>query len=249
MKCLKLAASIATLLSAVAWQPLSGAERGKPAKIRVLLTVGGHGFEEQPFYAMLNSIADIQWTKIELPRDAGMLKPGLEKQYDVILRYDMVGAIKPEQQEAFLQLLHRGIGLFSLHHNMGAHPDWPEYPKIIGGKFFIKPGEIGGVKYKQSGWDHDQDLAVTVTDKEHPITKGLEDFQIHDEAYSGYWTDPKAKVLLKTDHPKNDPEVAWVTSYGKSRVFYLMLGHDSRAYNHAAFRRLLAQGIRWAAGR
>ena len=38
------------------------------------------------------------------------------------------------------------------------------------------------------------------------------------------------KVLLKTDHPKNNPKIAWVTQYGKSRVFYLMLGHDVEAY-------------------
>jgi type 1 glutamine amidotransferase len=55
--------------------------------------------------------------------------------------------------------------------------------------------------------------------------------------------------LLKTAHPKNDPELAWVTRYGNSRVFYLMLGHDHSAYENPNYRELVARGIRWAAGR
>jgi hypothetical protein len=57
------------------------------------------------------------------------------------------------------------------------------------------------------------------------------------------------KLLLKTDHPKNDPELAWVKDYGKSRVFYLMLGHDAKAWENPMFTEILARGIRWAAGR
>ena len=34
---------------------------------------------------------------------------------------------------------------------------------------------------------------------------------------------------------------------GKARVYHLMLGHDSKAYTNPAYRRLLEQGIRWAA--
>ena len=100
-----------------------------------------------------------------------------------------------------------------------------------------------------SGWAHDQDMNVTVADKEHPITKGVKDFKIHDEVYDKYYVAPDVKVLLTTDHPKNDPKIAWVTQYGKSRVFYLMLGHDHLAWDNASFRQLLAQGIQWAAGK
>ena len=57
------------------------------------------------------------------------------------------------------------------------------------------------------------------------------------------------KVLLKTDHPKNDPELAWTTSYGNSRVFYFMLGHDALAYRNPNYSKIVSQGIHWAAGR
>lgn len=226
------------------------AEKGPAAggKIRVLLTFGGHGFEEKPFFAMFDAMPNVEYTKAELPQAADLLKPGLEKDYDVIVMYDMVAGITPEQQEAFLALLKKGIGLVSLHHNMGAHADWDQFPNVIGGKFFLKPGEIDGEKHpKPSGWEHDQDLKVSVADPKHPITRGLKDFEIHDEVYNNYYTSPKVRVLLKTDHPKNDPELAWVKRFGNSRVFYLMLGHDHAAYENPNYREILARGIRWAA--
>jgi type 1 glutamine amidotransferase len=148
------------------------AEPAGKAKIRVLVTYGGHGFEEKQFWAMLDALPNVEYKKAELPKQADLLKPGLEKDCDVILMYDMVGGISPEQQKAFVELLDKGIGVVAWHHNMGAHQGWPEFTKIIGGKFFTKPGEIGGAKYGVSGWAHGQDMNVTVADKEHPITKG-----------------------------------------------------------------------------
>ena len=216
---------------------------------RVLLTFGGHGFEQEPFFAMFDSMPGVKYTKAPLPESADLLKPGLEKDYDVIVMYDMVPAITPEQQKAFVELLGGGIGLVSLHHNMGAHRNWDEFRKIIGGKFILAPCEIDGQKYTKSGWSHGEQMKVTVADKDHPITKGLKDFEIHDETYNKYYTAADVKVLLKTDHPKNDPELAWVKQYGKSRVFYLMLGHDNEAWKDPNFVQVLTQGIRWAAGR
>ena len=122
--------AIAAALAAgtvLAQQP---AEQGK---IRILLTTGGHGFEAEPFYAAFDAMPDVKYTKAELPKDAGLLKPGLEKKYDCLVMYDMVKGFAPEQQEAFKKLLETGIGVVSLHHNLGAHRDWDEFRKIIGG--------------------------------------------------------------------------------------------------------------------
>ena len=234
---------VASFANAADAQESAGAK-----KIRVLLTTGGHGFPQEPFYATFDAMKDIEYTKAELPKDIGLLKPGLEKQYDCIVMYDMCKpGTTPEQQQAFLDLLGKGIGVVSLHHNMGAHRNWDEFRKIIGGKFILSPCEIDGRQYPKSTWSHGEDMKVTVVDKDHPITKGVDDFQIHDETYGLYYTAPDVKVLLKTDHPKNDPELAWTTSYGKSRVLYLMLGHDAHAYKNPNFSKILSQGIRWAA--
>jgi type 1 glutamine amidotransferase len=238
--------AIATLIG----QSALAADAAGQKKIRILLTVGGHDFEQKQFYEMFDKLPGMTYKKIDLPQQLEMLKPGLEKDFDVIVMYDLcpVG-ITPEQQKNFVALLQTGIGLVAWHHNMAAHDAWPEYHKIIGGRFFLKPTEMDGQKHEQSGWDHDQDIPVAIADKQHPITKGLKDFQIHDEVYNKYWTDPKVKVLLTTNHPKNDPELAWVHQYGKARVFYLMLGHDSKAWQNPSFHEIFVRGIRWAAAK
>jgi len=233
-------------LACVSSSPAVSAEQ----KIRVLLTVGGHGYEEAPFYALFDSLPGVQWTKAELPKQADLLRPGLQNQYDVLVMYDMVSKIRPEQQAAFVELLKTGIGVVSLHHNLGAHANWDEFRRIIGGKFLLADTTLDGTAYKKSTWDHDQQVKVIVVDKEHPITQGLDEFVIHDEVYGGYWVSPGVHVLLKTDHPKNRPgPLAWVSQYGKSRVFYLMLGHDSQAWKHPMYPKLLERGIRWAASK
>jgi type 1 glutamine amidotransferase len=246
ISCLTLGLILSALLSATALQADPPAGQGK---IRILLTVGGHDFEAQPFYAMFDAMPDVSYTKATMPKDAGLLKPGLEKEYDVVVRYDMVGGVTPEQEKALVELLQRGIGLVALHHNLGAHRQWPEYRKIIGGKWIVEPCEIDGKHYDPSLYSHGETIPVTVADKDHPITRGLKDFIIHDETYKGYYTDPGVTVLLKTDHPKNNPEMAWTHQYGKSRVFYLMLGHDHGAYDNPNYRELVHRGILWAAGR
>ena len=249
MKCFSRLLLLPAIVALAAVASLSAAELTERKPIRILLTTGGHGFEAEPFYGMFDAMDNVEYTKAELPKDAGLLKPGLEKKFDCIVMYDMVGGITPEQQKAFVALLETGIGVVSLHHNLGAHRDWDEFRKIIGGKFILADAEIDGKPFKKTPWSHDEDLKITVVDKKHPITRGVDDFEIHDETYGVYYTAPGVKVLLKTDHPKNNPELAWTTSYGKSRVFYLMLGHDGKAYANPALGKLIAQGIGWAAGR
>jgi len=227
----------------------SADEALEQTKIRVLLTTGGHGFEEQPFFAMFESISAIDFTKAELPKDAGLFQPGLEKDYDVIVMYDMVERFTPSQQASFVNLLRTGVGVVSLHHNLCAHRQWEEFRRIIGGKFCFEATVIDGNTYGPGGAATDQMLRVSVADRGHPITRGLEDFEIHDEIYWGCYTDPGSRVLLRTDHPKSHPALAWATKYGNSRVFYMQLGHDRQAWCHPSYRELLARSIRWASGR
>jgi type 1 glutamine amidotransferase len=234
-------ACLVALATAVRGQTTDG-----PPRIRVLLTYGGHDFQEKEFFAFWDNMLGVTYTKAPLPASAGLLKPGLEKQYDVIVMYDMVKAITPEQRKAFLALLDKGIGVVSLHHNLGAHNDWPEYRKVIGGKWLNAEETIDGRTYPKSTYDHDQDLHITVADPAHSITRGITDYNIHDEAYGQVYVDPSVHVLLTTKHPRNVTPVAWVTRYGKSPVVYVMGGHDSAAWANPGFQRLLTQSVRWA---
>jgi type 1 glutamine amidotransferase len=226
---------------------LAAEETTEGENVKILLTFGGHKFEEEAFFAMFDALPGVEYVKAPMPESADLLKPGLEKDYDAIVMYDMVKSISEEQRKAFVELLEAGIGVVSMHHNLCAHGDWDEYAKIIGGKYLRGPEILEGREYEKSTFSHGQDVQVTAADKEHFITKGLADFTIHDETYGGYYVSSEVHVLLKTDHPTSEPEIAWTKRYGQSRVFYYALGHDAKAWANPNYPEILRRGILWAA--
>jgi type 1 glutamine amidotransferase len=219
----------------------------KQQEIKILLTTGGHEFQEEPFIQLFDNLTGINYTHVKLPESAELLKPGLEQSYDVMVMYDMVDSIGKNQQKAFVELLKKGIGIVALHHNLGAHKNWDEYSNIIGGKYLFETEVIAGKEYKESTYAHDQDININIVDTSHPITKGMSNFQIHDETYKGYYVSSDVKVLLTTDHQKSDPEMAWIKYYENSPVCYILLGHDAKAWENPVYSKILQNAIRWAA--
>ena len=222
---------LAVALASAAW--VQAEEPAAKGKIRVLVTVGGHGFDEKVFAAKFGKMPDLQYTKIQMPHQAKMLKPGLEKEYDVIVMFDMAKT-SAEDHKNFGELLQRGIGLVSMHANLLSHEGWDEWRKKCG------PTQIAGYTVP---------IKVTAADKKHSITRGLADFTIADEAFRNGYVAPDVHVVLKTDTPTCQPQVAFTVQYGKCRVFHCMLGHGAEAWNNPAFTDVLDRAIRWAAGR
>ena len=240
MKQLISSATFLAILAAGYVVPAAAAEPAAKQKIRVLLTTGGHGFQQEPFYAMFDAMEDIEYTQAVMPDDVGLLKPSLGRKYDCIVMYDMYRQeLTPEQQKAITAMCRSGIGVVSLHHNVGAHRNWDGFSKLIGGKYIFGETVRDGKTYQKTPWSHGEDLKITVADTKHPITQGIADFDIHDETYGVFWVSSDVLVLLTTDHPKNNREVAWTTRSGKSPVFYLMLGHDGAAYGNPNFSKVL----------
>ena len=104
-----------------------------------------------------------------------------------------------------------------------------EFEKIIGGRYILT-----NINQDSSTYRHDVDVPVTVVDKNHPITKGMDDFVIHDEVYGNYKVLPSVQPLLHTTHPESGKIVGWTNNYGGSRIVYLQLGHDHYAYENPA---------------
>ena len=236
---------MAGVLLVTSGMPWCRAAEVKP--LRVLVTFGGHGFERKEYFAMWDALPGVTYGKAEMPQDADLLKPGLEKQYDVIVLYDMTKGFTAAQRKAFTELLDTGIGLVATHHNLGAHADWPGYAAIIGGRYLFAPETLDGKEWPVSTFADNQEIHVTIADKQHPVVKGLADFVIHDETYGGFYVAPDSHVLLTTDHPKCGHAIAWTRQAGKSRVCYLMFGHGPSAWDNPIYQDLLLRAIHWSA--
>jgi hypothetical protein len=239
---------LVALLAAIAAFALpspSDAENG-PAKLRVLLVTGGHGFEVEPLFKVFSENPEIAFTPAKHVKDADVYDREDLLAYDVVVLYDMPKTITDAQKARFLSLFDKGIGLVVLHHALVAYQDWPEYEQIIGGRYPEEKGKAGVVT-DQVGYQHDVDIPIVIVAKDHPITAGVSNFTIHDEIYWGFRVGADVTPLITTTHPKSGKPLAWTRQQGKSRVVYLQLGHGPSAYNDPNYRRLLAQSVRWAA--
>lgn len=223
------------------------AQQPEKPKIRVLFTYGGHGFDEKEMYKMLDSLEGVVYEKAEMPKSLDLFRPGLEKEYDCIIMYDMYKFPYEEKQiENFKSLLETGIPVIILHHCICGYDGCDDFPKMIGGRYlFAEKTVIEGKTYPESSYDHDQDIEVGISDKTHPIMKGIEDFTIRDETYGNVYVNPKVHVLFETGHPKSTKQLGWTWKYGKSAIFVNLLGHDKNAYQNPNYRKILRQGIDW----
>lgn len=207
----------------------------EPAKLQVLVIAGGHGYPVEPFRAVFKSFDDMNVTFVEENVGGEALEKIDDWPYQAILLYNYQKKLTESQQANFLALMDRGVGLVILHHAIYGYRPWPEYQKIVGVTRWLSSAK-DGVRFK-----------IHVEDVDHPITRGLEDFEILDETYQGHDVVPGVRVLLTTDEPTNSRPICWVHEYRKSRVCYFQLGHDEHAYRAPQFGEVLGRAIRWAA--
>jgi len=218
-------------------------------KLSVLIVTGGHEFEHEAFFAMFDSFDQIEYREVVHPQADEIYTDGTAAKYDVLVFYDMYQEITAEQKTAFLGLLKQGKGLVVLHHALASYQAWPEYEKIVGGKYFLKPHTENGRKIPGSTYKHGQNIPVHIVNPQHPVTKGLHDFRIHDEVYGGFSVSANVEPLLTTDHPLSGKTIAWAHRYENSRVVTIQLGHDHSAYENINYRKLVRRAILWVAGR
>ena len=218
----------------------------KTDPVRVLLITGGHDFDKEPFYALMESLQEIKVLEVKHPEALAMFRPENRSSYDVVLLYDMPNVISEQEKKDFIDCLNEGKGLVVWHHAYCSYQDWPEYQAIAGGRYHEKAWtDDDGVSHPASEFRHDVQFRVNITDINHPVTKDIQDFGIVDEAYNYGIINPDIHVLLTTDNPYSMSSMAWTNNYGNSKVVTLLLGHDNQAWTNPSFVKLLTQAILW----
>jgi len=214
---------------------------------RVLVVTGGHDFEKEAFFKLFKDNPDITYQAVEHPNAQALFKADAAKQYDVIVMYDFNQKISDEAKADFVARLNEGKGLVVLHHAIATYPDWPEYWKIIGARYYLEKTVVDGVEKARSAYKHGMHFTLHVADPNHPVTHGVKDYEIHDETYKWFDVAPECHPLLTTEEPESNHVIAWAKTYGKARVVYMHSGHDHFAYENPAFQQVLRQAIRWTA--
>ncbi|RPE12170.1 ThuA domain-containing protein [Chitinophaga lutea] len=215
-------------------------------KAHILVITGGHGFKQVPFYQMFDSLAGITYDKLAQPQANELIAAPAVKKYDALVFYDMYDSITPQQQQAYLQLLQKGTAMIFLHHALVSYQrNWNEFQHILGGKYYEKATLVNGDTLTSS-YQHDVVIPVKIEDRQHPVTKGLQDFEIYDEVYGNFGIQPGIHPLLSTTHPGSSRYIGWVNHYANTDVLFIQLGHGPEAFANPNYRKLLQQGIHWS---
>lgn len=229
-------------------QKLSGRQARAPDRLRVLVVVGGHDFERQPFLALFTSLTNVTFRVVQHPSAHEWFRPAVTNQYDVVVLYDMWQQIAEPAKTDFLNLARGGKGFVVLHHAIANYNEWDDYAALVGGRYYLRPKTVQGIEKARSQYQHDVRFTVRIADPAHPVTRGLSDFGIQDETYKGFDVAADSHPVLKTDEPLSGPVIGWARTNGASRWVYVQLGHDHFAFDDSNYRRLVGQAIRWVAG-
>jgi type 1 glutamine amidotransferase len=162
---------------------------------------------------------------------------------DLIVQCWTGGTLTPSQEEGLVSRVARGAGFAGWHGGVVATAyEAARYQFMVGGRFLGHPG--GFVDYR---------VEIVAG---HPITAGLDSFDVHTEQYFCH-VDPSLSVLATTTFAglHGAPETAgvvmpvvWTRRFGAGRVFVNTLGHSPADLLLPPTRVLTERGLLWAAG-
>jgi hypothetical protein len=235
---------------------LCGTGHGEPPK-RILLLGQSHDDhppQEHEYMAgvrliaeLLKRVPDVE-VSVERADDPWKQGPELLDRTDAAVLYLAEGASwiarDPRRREAFARLTARGGGLIALHWALGT-----KEVKPIEGYLQLLGGCHGGPDRKYQIVD----ARVQVVDPEIPITRGIQDFRVHDEFYYRLkFVKPEgsARPLLRVPIDGKPETIAWCWQRpdgGRSFGFTGLHYHEN--WRLEPYRRLVLQGIVWTLGR
>ncbi len=210
--------------------------------VKIMLITGGHSFDEVEFFEMFDGMEGIDYENFEQPKANIKLEKDLAEDFDVLVFYDMWKTITESQKDAYLKLTEQGKPFLFLHHSIVSYQKWPEFEKIVGGKYFVKNDNVPQELF--SNFEHDV-WVYSKVETYTPVTKGFRELRFFDEVYGNVRVSDNVIPLLKTRHPKSMEVIAWENKYNESKIVYIQPGHDKRAFEDPDYQKLLLQAIQY----
>lgn len=146
--------------------------------------------------------------------------------------------------EDFRKYVEEGGSFLSIHSGNAFNPEFCRYED----EKFRKPCReyVDFVGNRFTGHPPRCTVNVYVTEDNHPVTKGVVDFEIRDEHYQVDCLADDALVLLETASESGRVMPGgYVREMGKGRLCVLMPGHTLSVWAHPEFQKLVKNAISW----
>jgi type 1 glutamine amidotransferase len=220
---------------------------GKPLK--ALLIAGGccHDYAKQKdvLKAGLEERANLEVTIVYSPDKTTKARfdiyenPDWAKGYDVVIHDECTSDVTDMPYVRNILKAHQGgIPAVNLHCAMHCYRvgtnDWFEFVGI-----------------QSTAHGPQLPIGIEFVGKEHPITRGMDDWTtINEELYNNVkvlgTAVPLARGKQKLENSTSDFVVAWANQYGKTRVFSTTLGHNTDTVGDPRYLDLVARGLLWS---
>ena len=150
-----------------------------------------------------------------------------------------MGQISREQEQGLLAAVKGGVGIAGWHGGMcDSFRNNTQYQWMTGGQWVAHPGGLV------------ESYPINIVDHEHPITQGIEDFELLKTEQYYLHVDPSNNVLATTTFELGDGVImpaVWTRMWGKGRVFYASFGHTDKDFDVPEAREIAQRGLLWAA--
>jgi type 1 glutamine amidotransferase len=210
-----------------------------PVKKALIVWGGWPGHKPEESASLFRDILSAEGFDTVVSGELDALRETAE--FDLLVPVYTTGTINEDQLKGAVDAVRGGVGVAGAHGGMcDAFREATEWQFMTGGQFVAHPGDAGA-RYR-----------VEIVDREHPATKGIDDFDVNSEQYYMHM-DPASQVLAISRFPSlnGNPPVempaVWVKSYGAGRVFYCSVGHRPEDLASEPARSLMRQGFLWAA--
>jgi type 1 glutamine amidotransferase len=138
----------------------------------------------------------------------------------------------PDQEKALVDFVNSGGALIGLHNCPGLYPKGGPYLELLAGTF--------------KGHGPLERFRVKVHDTDHPITRGVESFEVADEQHTPVPNLDKVHIFLKSYSERGvEGTAGWAYDVGKGRVCYLAHGHTRESLAHPMAQLLMRNAINW----
>jgi len=213
-------------------------------KIQVAVLVENHEYDVVAFQKMLDSFADCEC--YVQPLDLFVRDSKNQGAYDTVLWYNMNIQI-PEEGTPLRNYVQDklgadGQGIVLVHHALLCFGDWDVFTGVVG----VSARRTDGM----FSYHMNVPVKCVVQNGDHPVARGLRDFDIVDETYvMGEPDQPGTDILITAECEVGGKNIGWAREYKKSRVFATASGHDNRVYANADYRKLIHNAIQWTSRR
>jgi type 1 glutamine amidotransferase len=175
---------------------------------------------------------------------------------DLIVQCYTMGTIEREELRGLEAAIRAGTGMAGWHGGIAdSFRNSSDYLHLIGGQFACHPGKDPA---ERDGSQADNFVPYTVNmlpaASDHPITTGIEDFDLVTEQY---WvlTDDYIDVLATTTqkvrpwdpwHREVTSPAIWTRRWGSGRIFVTTPGHSLDVLRNDSVRTIIERGMLWA---